>query len=373
MCAPCAPLAIGGRPARILSARSAMSGWTPSSNGMPVTSRATTPAVDDESIVRDERAIPAVLVGHLDPTERAGHAKAAHPEAPADVDEGGIGRRLEPGQGDVLDRRVVCPRGDPGGHPLDGSAEERLCEVDDVEHVHQHAAACLPAVVAPGRPVGRVARVVADPEPVEDGDLDGPDLVGRDQLERPDHLVEEQVVVHDRQRPVRRLRRLDHRPGIARRRRQGLLGQDMTAAPSGGDDQVAMEVLRRTDVDEIEIRPREQGRRVGVAIIGSQAARDAPSSSRSGVGSAIATRRYRSGIARYAGTWSPRATLPHPISPTRSGSATIELTRPPAKRADRGGRCVMGRGLDLGRMTGHQAHARACLRGPSLGKRGSPS
>ena len=36
-----------------------------------------------------------------------------------------------------------------------------------------------------------------------------------------------------------------------------------------------MEVLRRADVDEIEIRPGEQGRRVGVSIIGSQPARDA--------------------------------------------------------------------------------------------------
>src|SRR5204863_863541 len=131
---------------------------------------------------------------------------------------------------------------------------------------HEHAAASLSWVVAPGWPVGGIPRTILDGKPIEDGNLDGADRARGNDLERARDLAEEQEVVHYRQRRAGLLSRAHHGPRVSRRRRQGLLAENVAPTGERGDDEVAMKVLRGAHIDDVDVGPVEELARVRVAI-----------------------------------------------------------------------------------------------------------
>ena len=154
----------------------------------------------------------------------------------------------------------------PAGDALDGPSEQRLREVDDVQHVHQDAAARGVRVVAPAGPIGGRSRVVRTPEPVQDGDLDRPDLIVVDELQRAHHLREEEVVVHDPEADSGRPRRFHDGARVRRRRRDRLLGEQVTSRPDRGEGQLPPDVLRCAQVDHVQVVAREHLQRVGMDL-----------------------------------------------------------------------------------------------------------
>ena len=135
-----------------------------------------------------------------------------------------------------------------------------------MEHVHQHPAARLARVVAPGGPVSRCAGDVDDAQPIEDRDLDGPDVAGTDDLQDPHDLGTEQVVVDDPVSDTISAGRGDHLRGIARSRRDRLFREDVATRLAGRDDEVAAEMLRGAHVDHVDVVARKKLSGVGMDV-----------------------------------------------------------------------------------------------------------
>jgi len=146
-----------------------------------------------------------------------------------------------------------------------------LGEVHGVEHVHEDPTAGRGGVVPPLRLVAAGARGVDDAQVVDDDGPDVAELTGGDYPPSGDDLGKEQVVVHHAQDQAGRLHGLDRGHGVGGDRRERFLGQDVLAGRRGGDDELAVQVLRRADVDQVDVIAGEKFPRVQVHLLGGEA------------------------------------------------------------------------------------------------------
>ena len=98
----------------------------------------------------------------------------------------------------------------------------------------------------------------------------GPISPGADEVEHPQQLGEVQVVVDDAVPEARRPHRGHHLGGLGRDRREGLLRQHVPPGRRGGQHEISTGVLRRAQVDHVDVRPAEQVEPAGVQPVGGQ-------------------------------------------------------------------------------------------------------